>query len=261
MTTESVVASCVENKLRWLGFRLRWVDDPLHLKNLIKVMNGLTVLMQSLRAATASLTQQKNRELLQGQCAHPKNKKKQCTISPQCVVTIAGENPELTSRSVKRRRSDIVTKIDSLENTTAIIDEQLWETTILMEEKDTVATRKLMEDREAQDRTREASYTEAKDERDQIGVYDSEMTIAEELTEDLSGEVITTIWKDELLQRLNVRNWNYDGCEYKGLLGEWHPTEELLRDIARAINRSGNNDLKDNTLRALLVDELNKFCG
>ena len=82
----------------------------------------------------------------------------------------------------------------------------------------------------------------------------------EDCTEILTKVQMITLWRGELHKNLSGALWNYNDCEYKCSLGEWHPTEALLRDIAKTINRSGHNDLKDNDLANLLVYDVTKFC-
>ena len=64
-------------------------------------------------------------------------------------------------------------------------------------------------------------------------------------------------WREELHRRL--KDDGYKGCAYQGMLGEWHPTEELLNDIAAEIYRDGKNDLKHTFLRKVLFSDTIKF--
>ena len=64
-------------------------------------------------------------------------------------------------------------------------------------------------------------------------------------------------WREELHRRLN--DDGYKGCAYQGKLGEWHPTEELLKDIAAVIYRDGKNDLLHTFLRKVLFSDTIKF--
>ena len=64
-------------------------------------------------------------------------------------------------------------------------------------------------------------------------------------------------WRGELLRRL--KDDGHKGCAYQGKLGERHPTEELLKDIATVINRDGENDLSNTMLRNLLFSDTINF--
>lgn len=69
--------------------------------------------------------------------------------------------------------------------------------------------------------------------------------------------VIGKNWRTQLHQRLN--DDGYKGCVYQGKHRAWHPTEELLNDIATEINRDGENDLSNTILRKVLVSDTIKF--
>ena len=73
------------------------------------------------------------------------------------------------------------------------------------------------------------------------------------------SEMITIVksWRAELYRRL--KDDGNKGCTYQVKLGEWHPTEELLKGIAASINRDGENDLSNTTLRKLLFSDITKF--
>ena len=64
-------------------------------------------------------------------------------------------------------------------------------------------------------------------------------------------------WREELHRRLIEDGKK--GCAYQGKLGEWHPTEELLKDIAKVIYRDGENDLLHTFLRKVLISDTIKF--
>ena len=64
-------------------------------------------------------------------------------------------------------------------------------------------------------------------------------------------------WREELHRRLIEDGKK--GCAYQGKLGEWHPTEELLKDIAKVIYRDGENDLLHRFLRKVLFSDTIKF--
>ena len=67
---------------------------------------------------------------------------------------------------------------------------------------------------------------------------------------------IRSIWRGALIKRLEATR--YDGCEYKGILAEWHPREHLLEDIAKTLNRSYKEDMTEN-LRKFLVEVTAKY--
>ena len=88
---------------------------------------------------------------------------------------------------------------------------------------------------------------------------DTEITADQKIIADTAKVEMVTLWRGELHKRLTDDNWDDKGCEYKVLLGEWHPTKALLRNVVKAIDRRGSSDLKDNDLRKLLVYDLTNF--
>ena len=64
-------------------------------------------------------------------------------------------------------------------------------------------------------------------------------------------------WREVLHRRLT--DDGNKGCAHQGKLGEWHPTEELLKEIATEIYRDGENDLLHTFLRKVLVSDTIKF--
>ena len=70
-------------------------------------------------------------------------------------------------------------------------------------------------------------------------------------------ERIRKKWTKALLKRLE--NKRYGGCAYKGWLGQWHPTEKLLREIAEVIKRKYDDDMTD-SLWKYLVKVIAVYC-
>ena len=69
-------------------------------------------------------------------------------------------------------------------------------------------------------------------------------------------ENIQNLWRAALIKKLDTDRWH--GCAYQGLIGEWHPTEDLLQEIAKTLKRNYNQDLNDK-LRKYLVAATAKY--
>ena len=54
------------------------------------------------------------------------------------------------------------------------------------------------------------------------------------------------------LKENEEKNQRFYGCAYKGILAEWHPTEKLLREIAKKLDRDYDKDMT-NKLRESLI--------
>ena len=72
----------------------------------------------------------------------------------------------------------------------------------------------------------------------------------QELLPNLNEEEVQNLWTASLLKRFEARR--YDGCAYQGLIAEWHPTEALLIDTAKMLQRSYEEDMSAQ-LRKFLV--------
>ena len=71
-------------------------------------------------------------------------------------------------------------------------------------------------------------------------------TDGEDQLDDVSLETETEVgtrelWKEALLQKISTDR--YHGCAYQGLIGECHPQEKLLREIAKILNRDYETDM------------------
>ena len=62
---------------------------------------------------------------------------------------------------------------------------------------------------------------------------------------DKSEEVVREVWREALLELW--KKHRYKGCKYHGgrNIAEWHPEEELFRDIARKLNRDYETEMTD----------------
>ena len=63
---------------------------------------------------------------------------------------------------------------------------------------------------------------------------------------DLNWETIKSYWENALFERLKEKeekNKRYYGCAFKSILAECQPTEKLLREIAKKLNRDYEEDM------------------
>ena len=77
-----------------------------------------------------------------------------------------------------------------------------------------------------------------------------EEAVDQVLASDLTEGFSRNHWSAAIIQRLEKRK--YYGCVYQGILAEWHPTEELLREIAKEFNRNYEQDMTDNSRKFLI---------
>ena len=63
---------------------------------------------------------------------------------------------------------------------------------------------------------------------------------------DNNEELDKEVWRDALIDLWSRKR--HKGCAYFGgpNIAEWHPTEELLREIAKKLNRNYKTEMTDN---------------
>ena len=241
------VALNLSKKLEWMSRRLRWIDDAYEIQQWILAMTSINSLLKGVG---------KEKETYTDGWKPWKKKENLGTENTKEQLDRRGRLKDRNKGKATCRQTEVTLGEKGIEEAGLV----LKESNRICDLGNTWHKGKRRRLREAQTpRVDVREEWKTVDAGVKLTDKDIEMTVDQKITEDTAKVEMVTLWRRELHKRLTEGHWDDKGCEYKDLLGEWHPTEALLCDIANAIDRSGCSDLKDNDLRNLLVYDITNF--
>ena len=248
------VALNLSKKLEWMSRRLRWIDDAAEIQQWVSAMTAINKLLKGVSKEKETYTD---------------------GWRPWKEQDQLRQNAKWDEREATGRHMDVDAGVEDTEEADTVLKEakhktENWsfkEKAIMDDKKKAVL--KMLDPQlvlpprvEVGEDEIKSTLIKRQDEFKRVvltamnmdkGVGSEEAEEAEEqvIPTDVQEEMSQYQWREALIKRLEVKR--YHGCAYKGWLGEWHPTDELLRDIAVQLDRNYDKEMTDSLRNYLVV--------